>query len=125
MNEKKERFQYTYSSKEQEEIRRLREKYTIRENGKLDELRRLDAAVERPGLAAALAVGILGILLFGAGMSGVLLLTETWFWAGVLAGLLGIAAMIGAYPLYRRITRRRRERFSSEILRLSGELIQE
>lgn len=125
MNEKKERFQYTYSSKEQEEIRRLREKYTIRENGKLDELRRLDAAVERPGLAAALAVGVLGILLFGAGMSGVLLLTGMWFWAGVLAGLLGIAAMIGAYPLYRRITRCRRERFSSEILRLSGELIQE
>ncbi len=125
MNEEKERFQYTYSSKEQEEIRRLREKYTIRENRKLDELRRLDAAVERPGLAAALAVGSLGILLFGAGMSGVLLLTGMWFWAGVLAGLLGIAAMIGAYPLYRRITRRRRERFSSEILRLSGELIQE
>lgn len=125
MREEKEQFQYTYSSKEQEEIRRLQEKYTIRENSQLDQLRRLDAAVERPGLAAALVVGILGILLFGAGMSGVFLLTGTWFWGSVLAGLTGIAAMIGAYPLYRWVTRRRRERFSPEILRLSRELIQE
>ena len=47
MEEKHETFQYTYSAKEQEEIKRIREKYAppVKEeklSGPLEEMRRLD-----------------------------------------------------------------------------------
>ncbi len=37
-------FAYTYSAKQQEEVRRIRDKYTDRQESKLEQLRRLTRA---------------------------------------------------------------------------------
>ena len=50
MENKNEAFHYTYSAREQEEVRRIRQKYTPKERDRLEQLRRLDQRVSRKAL---------------------------------------------------------------------------
>ena len=68
-NEKKESFTYTYSAKEQEELKKIRQKYEPKEEDKMDQLRRMDASVTGKATVRALTVGIIGALIMGLGMS--------------------------------------------------------
>ena len=67
--ESKNTFEYSYSSKRQEEIEKIRNKYIEREENKLEQLRKLDQEVERPGTMASIIVGVIGTLIMGAGIS--------------------------------------------------------
>ena len=118
-------FAYTYSAKQQEEVRRIRDKYTDRQESKLEQLRRLDQSVTRKGMPAALTLGICSCLVLGVGMSCCLVRAERLFVPGIAIGLAGIAGMCLAYPLYSHITRRERERLAPEILRLTDELMEQ
>ena len=69
MSEKKDTFHFSYSAKQQEEIRKIREKYLPKEENKMEQLRRLDESTTRPGTIAAIIVGVIGALLLGVGMS--------------------------------------------------------
>lgn len=106
-------------------MRRIREKYEIKEESKLEQLRRLDESVTRPGLIASLTVGIAGTLLFGAGMCCTMVWASSLFIQGIAMGLAGIAGISSAYPLYSRITKKRREKAAPEILRLTDELMKQ
>lgn len=121
MADKQEPFLYTYSAQEQEEVQRIRQKYLPPEQSKLEQLRRLDASVTRPGTAAAICIGIAGTLVFGTGMCCVLV--WDWYVLGVAVGLLGLALLAAAYPVYERITARRREQLAPLILKLTDELL--
>lgn len=115
-------FEYTYSAKEREELLKIREKYLPKGESKLDQLRRLDASVTKKGTAAALTLGIISCLVLGTGMSCCLVWAGALFVPGILVGLLGIAGICMAYPLYTRTVRKERERIAPEILRLTEEL---
>lgn len=116
-------FEFTYSAPEQKEVRRIREKYLPREQkeSKLDKLRRLDREAERPGRIWSISLGVIGTLLMGAGMSCTMVTTQ-YFVPGIVIGVIGIAVLSCAYPLYRSITRRQREKIAPQILRLSEEI---
>ena len=118
-------FAYTYSARQQEEVRRIRDKYTGRQGSKLEQLRRLDQSVTRKGMPAALALGISGCLVLGVGMCCTMVWGGRLFIPGIVIGLAGIAGICLAYPLYGRITRRERERLAPEILRLTEELMEQ
>ncbi len=126
-------FSYTYSAKEQAELKRIRDKYTAptEAEDKMARLRRLDASVTNTAQAVALLFGVIGTLILGFGMS--LIMTE-------LADALGIsgdaAMMIGitvgvaggilaslAYPIYNAIVKAKRKKLASEIIRLTDELM--
>ena len=71
-NNNNEGFSYIYSAKEQDELRRIREKYqrpTEAEETSMERLRRLDRCTTHRALAVSLTLGILGILIMGFGMS--------------------------------------------------------
>lgn len=123
MEDKKETFTYTYSASRQEEVRRIREKYVPREEDKMERLRRLDRAATKPGTIAALIVGIAGALIMGLGMCCTMVWSEVLFIPGIIIGVVGIIGICAAYPLYLRITKRRRDRLAPEILRLTDELM--
>lgn len=135
MNQEKETFSYTYSAKEQAEIRRIRGKYAPGEEEKREEklakLRRLDAKVTERAMVLSLTAGILGALLLGFGMSlamselAMLLgLSHIAAWAvGIPVGLGGIGLICLAYPLYNYVLKKERERVAPEILRLTDELM--
>lgn len=126
-------FSYTYSAAEQAEIRKIREKYTTKEEqeDKMEKLRRLDAGVTQKAQAGALVFGVVGSLILGSGMS--LIMTELGDLLGIPADmvmllgiLIGVAGgvLIGlAYPIYHLIVRRERAKIAPEILRLTDELM--
>ena len=124
MSEKKDTFHFSYSAKQQEEIRRIREKYLPGEPDELEHLRQLDRSVTRKATAGALMVGILGTLVLGLGMCCCLVWAERLFAAGIIIGILGIAGVVAAYPLYGAITKREKTRLAPEILRLADKLSQ-
>ena len=105
MNEH-EAFRYTYSAKEQEEVKKIRQKYIPKEADKMEQLRKLDQSVTRKGTTASLAVGIVGALLLGIGMCCAMVWMGQWFIPGIIIGLVGIAVVSLAYPLYQRITKK-------------------
>ncbi len=122
MNDKTDTFQYTYSAKQQDEIQKIRKKYLPQEEDKMEQLRRLDKSTNRKGTAVSIAVGVLGCLLLGIGMSCTMVWMEQLFILGIVVGVIGIAAIIAAYPIYNRITAKERERLAPQILKLTEEL---
>lgn len=128
MNERNDTFHYTYSAEQQEEIKRIRKKYAAPEEDKMEQLRRLDGRATRKAQARSIALGVIGALILGTGMS--LAMTELGAAAGVFALILGILVGIAgmvlvalAYPVYLRILKTERQRIAPEILRLTDELL--
>lgn len=120
--ENKETFSYTYSAKQQEEIKKIREKYVPKEADKMEQLRRLDAGVTQKATILSLVVGIVGALILGVGMCCCLVWTNL-FVLGIVVGIIGIAAVSTAYPLYNYVTKKEREKIAPEIIRLTDELM--
>lgn len=116
-------FQYTYSAREQAEIKRIRNKYLPREESKLEQLQRLDASVTQKATMLSIIVGVLGSLLLGLGMSCCMVFSRQWFIPGIVIGVLGLLVVSAAYPLYNRVLKKERERIAPEILRLTDELM--
>ena len=128
MEKNQETFTYTYSAQQQEEIKRIRKKYSAPEENKMDQLRRLDQRATQKAQAWAIAVGVIGALILGTGMS--LAMTElsgflggTAMFIGIPVGLIGIVLVALAYPVYTRTLKKERQRIAPEILRLSDELM--
>lgn len=119
----KEGFSYTYSAREQMEIKNIRQRYLPKEMDKMEQLRKLDQSATQKGMAVSLAVGIIGALLLGIGMSCTMVWAGMWFVPGIILGILGIAIVSLAYPLYNHITQKEREKIAPEILRLTDELM--
>lgn len=121
MNENKS-FEYTYSAKQQKEIEDIRKKYLPKEEDKMEKLRKLDRAAEKPGTIVSLVMGVLGTLLLGVGMSCTMVWSETFLGLGIVVGCLGIAIVSLAYPVYKKITKKQREKIAEQILALTEEL---
>ena len=126
--ENKEGFHFTYSAAQQQEVEDIRKKYLPKEEDKMEQLRKLHAIPTQKAQAASLAVGIIGALIMGTGMS--LAMTDIGAALGSLAmvlgiavGLLGIVLVALAYPLYNRVLKKQRQRIAPEILRLTEELL--
>ena len=128
-NKDKEFFSYTYSAEQQKEVEKIRKKYIndpSEETDKMERLKRLDASVTQKGSVVALIIGVLGSLIMGVGMCIAMMWSEVgdiMFIVGIIIGLVGIALICVAYPVYSAITKRERERIAPEILRLTDELL--
>lgn len=132
-NKEKDTFNYTYSAKEQEEIKAIRKKYAAPEQAedKMAQLRRLDAAVTQKATTVSLVFGIIGALILGIGMS--LAMTDIGkmielaggmaMLIGILIGIIGIVLVSVAYPIYNSIIKKEREKIAPEIIRLTDELM--
>lgn len=121
-------FEYTYSPQRQQEVEEIRRQYLPKEEDKLAELRKLHAIPTQKAQAAALAVGVIGALILGTGMS--LCMTDIGAALGRLAMIVGIAVgLVGmvlaalAYPVYNRVLKKQRAKVAPEILHLSEELL--
>lgn len=131
--ENKESFNYTYSAKEQEEIKAIRKKYAVQEQteDKVAQLRRLDAAVTQKATSVSLVFGVIGALILGMGMS--LAMTDIGkiiglaggmaMLIGILIGIIGIVLVCVAYPIYNCIIKKEREKIAPEIIKLTDELM--
>lgn len=126
--ENKDTFKMTYSAQQQEEVNQIRQKYAPKEPDKMERLRALDASVEKKATAVSIAVGVVGTLILGIGMSLAMsdfgaILGSAAFIVGIVIGLMGIAVLGCAYPLYNRTLKKEREKIAPEILKLTDELM--
>lgn len=126
--ENKEGFNFTYSATQRQEVESIRKKYLPKETDKMEQLRRLHRSAGQKAQAWAIAVGVIGTLIMGTGMS--LFMTELGAALGnltlVLGICIGIAGMILialAYPVYNRVLQKERQRIAPQILQLTEELL--
>ena len=121
-------FEYTYSAQRQQEVEEIRKAYLPKEEDKLEQLRKLHALPARKATAASIALGVMGTLILGTGMS--LCMTELGaalgnlsMVIGILVGIAGIVPVALAYPFFKRTLKKEREKIAPEILKLSDELL--
>ena len=126
--ENKEEFSFTYSAQQQKEIEAIRKKYLPKEADKMQQLRKLHAVPTQKAQAWAIAVGVIGALIMGTGMS--LAMTDLAglsmvlsMLIGIPVGLAGLVLIALAYPVYSYCLKRERQRIAPEILRLTDELL--
>lgn len=122
MENNKETFEYTYSAEQQAEIEKIKSKYMPKTDDKLEQLRKLDASVSKKGTVMGLIMGITGCLVFGISLSMVLVIGEMMIVPSIILAIPGIAGMAWAYPTYKKITEKERERIAPQILALTEEL---
>lgn len=118
-------FSYRYSAKENKEIQEIRRKYLPRSESKLEELKRLDGLVQSSGIPESLCSGIGGTIVFGFGFCLTTQLIGSGMWLmiiGAMLGIVGVAGMVAAYPIYRICFRSAKAKYQPRILELVAEL---
>lgn len=124
-------FKYTYSAKEQDEIKRIRQKYETQEEDGMSRLRKLDDKVTKKATVMSLVPGIIGALVLGMGMSLVMTdlgalfgMTEIMkMTVGIVVEILGMILVALAYPTYKKVLKEERDKAAPEILKLTEELM--
>ncbi len=129
----KQTFNYTYSAKQQDEVMAIRKKYAVpdEKEDKIALIRRLDAGVTQKATKYSLAVGVIGALIMGIGMSLAMtnigeiigMAENISMLTGIVIGAVGIAFVCAAYPIYNRITEKERKKVAPEIIRLTDEFV--
>ena len=120
-------FNYTYiapTEEERKEIASIRRQYVEKEKPeetKLQRLRRLDARVRTLPVVWSLTVGVIGILIFGLGLTMVLEWSKELVGIAVMA--VGAIPTALAYPIYKGMLKRGKKKYGAEIVQLSEELL--
>jgi len=121
-------FEYTYSALRQKEVEEIRKKYLPKEEDKMEQLRKLHSIPTQKAQSTSIAVGVIGALILGTGMS--LCMTELGaalgrfaMILGIIIGLIGVVLIAIAYPIYTRTLKKERKKIAAEILKISDELL--
>lgn len=122
------KFVYNYSAPtegERREIEHIKRQYGGEQvkTDNLTRLRELDRRVKQPPLIVSIVLGVVGLLIFGTG------LTMALEWSLILWGavvmIVGIIPMAVAYPLRKAMVKRNKKKYGDEIIKLSNELLNE
>ena len=115
-------FSYTYSATCNQDVLNIRKKYLLREETKLEELKRLDSLVQNSGVTQSLCAGMVGCLVFGLGLCLAMEVIGQMIWLGVILGLVGTVGMLAAFPVYRKYFNKAKAQYTPRILELAAEL---
>ena len=119
-------FKFTYSAPteaERREIEYIKKQYMGKSDKekKLARIRKLDAFVQNFSLILALVIGVMGTLIFGLGLSMILVWEILVF--GIIVCIVGLIPVCAAYPVYLITLKKNKEKYGEEILRLSDEIL--
>ena len=127
-NEEKDNNSFSYSytpptARERKEIELIKRQYTplTEKEQRLARLKLLDNKVRRASMLAGISSGAVGCLIFGLGFA-MILEWRIFLW-GVVVSVVGAAAMVLAYPLYKVVLSARKKKYGKEIIALSEELL--
>ena len=113
------------TEEERKEIDSIRRQYSPKEEKetKLERLRRLDAIVKNTAIIWSLVLGVVGSLIFGLGLT--LILEWNNLYLGMVLMAVGSVPIALAFPVYKSVLKKYKNRYGEEILRLSKELLNE
>lgn len=121
------KFEYNYNVPTQEEqatIKKILAQYEEQSDttSKIEYLKKLDFKVKMLPTILGYFLGIIGILIFGLGLTFVL----EWdaFIFGSVISFIGIIISLIAYPIYQKIFMKMKIKYSDKIIALSKELLE-
>ena len=122
------KFVYNYSAPtedERREIEDIKKQYDGEQVKKdnLTRLRELDRRVKQPPFLISVVLGVVGVLIFGTGLTMVLE-WMLYIW-GSLVMVVGIVPMAVAYPVRKAMVKNNKKKYGDEIVKLSNELLNE
>ncbi|MBO5262447.1 MAG: dihydropteridine reductase [Clostridia bacterium] len=111
----------------QKEIAKIKADYTVNEKKetKLEKLKKLDKQVKRPVQVFSYALGTVGALVLGTGMTMAMSLIPGGMAAGIIIGSAGIAASGANYPLHQKLMNKRKKKYSEQIIEMSDSILNE
>ena len=103
----------------------IAKEYAPKDNSKIVALRKLDQKAKMPAIVFTYTFGIISSLVAGLGMclamqvigGGAFLIA-----VGVLLGIVGMGGMLAAYPVYRKVFDKTKQKLAPRILELTAEL---
>lgn len=115
-----EKFIYTYSAKQQEEIKAIRQKY-INEEDNLTKLKKIDQQVSSRASICSITFGIISTLIFGLGLTCVL----KWqvYILGIIISLFGLLGACLAYFLHDYLLNKLRKKYAPIVIELTDQLL--
>lgn len=126
MSKDNRRFFYQYKAltkQEKQQIESIRKEYTsLEKNNDLSKIKSFHHRVKLYPQLLCISIGILGCLVFGLGMS-VILVWKKLFW-GTCIGCVGIVIMLGVKQIYMKIHYHQKEKYARMILELSSHLLE-
>lgn len=115
-------FEYNYSADKAKEVEAIRRKYENPKEDKFEQLKALDRQAERRGQIYSMAIGILGTLILGIGMSMALVGEVLFLIPGIIIGIIGMAVLGAAYPIYKKVTKADRDKVAAKVLELADQI---
>lgn len=114
------------NQQEQQYLEKIIERYQTKEEGKLEELKKLDKKVKKPTVIFAYVFGSISTLILGFGMCVAMeVILPGMMWLGIIIGVIGILLCVVNYFIYKKMLQYRKNKYSSQILNLSQELLNE
>lgn len=110
--------------KQENIIDSIRNDYTDKEPNKIDELKALDKKVHLPVNIFAYTFGCISVLILGVGMclSMKVIGASLNIALGIVIGIVGIALCISNYFIYKRILKKRKNKYANAILALCDDV---
>lgn len=126
MENKEKDFNYSYYAPTKVEAKivgDIKKKYldVDKKDSDVERLKKLDKKVSSIPAIYSISLGVVGILIFGLGLSMVLEFNQI-IW-GTIVSAIGIIPMIFAYPLYKVIYKNLKNKYRDEILMLSDKIL--
>lgn len=102
--------------------------YAPKETTKVKQLRKLDSKAKSPAMIFAYAFGIICTLIFGTGMCLAMQVIASGTWTmivGCAVGAIGIAGCSVNYLIYKKLLKKGKEKYGSDIMKLAKEISEE
>lgn len=121
-------FKFEYSAptdSERKEILSIRNEYmSVGTDGKnVERLRAMHRRVKSLPSALSIVIGVIGTLIFGAGMA--MFLEWNYTVSGAIVGVIGFVITLAAYPIYKIFAKIMKKKYSDRIIELSNEILGE
>lgn len=104
-------------------VEKIKNYYVQEEVSDFDKLKALDKKVKRPAKVFGYVHGSISSLILGVGMCMAMKIIGGGMIFGVVVGLVGIALTSATYAMYKKILKTRKERYASEIIALTDDLL--
>ena len=108
---------------EMKTIQKIRANYEEKQTSAFDKLKALDKKVKSPARIFAYVYGSISSLVLGTGMCLAMKVIGNSMALGIGIGLVGIALMLTAYPLFKAILKARKNKYAQKIFELSDSLL--
>ena len=99
--------------------------YSIKNESKVVALKKLDRKVKKTAEIFVYTNGVISSLILGVGMCLSMNVIKGPFILGIIIGIIGIAGILANYPLYKKILKTSKEKYSYDIMKLAKEVIEE